>query len=210
LGGTPLNDAIIAMMDIVPKFKAETGVQKVNTIFLTDGASNRMNGVYDYRLNTDTGEHNKTINTLLGKIMVSDPKTLKTYELNGYNLTDGLLNVLKKRVPDMNLIGFFIAGSGRSGRVDKRVLYSLQHDLSMDAIMEQVRFINKNKFLAIDSKGYDEMYVLPAKGMEVSNEGLSDELVGASKAKLKSAFGKSMKGKVESRQLLNKFVKLVA
>ena len=54
------------------------------------------------------------------------------------------------------------------------------------------------------------MYVLPAKGMEVSNEGLSDDLVGASKAKLKTAFGKSMKGKVESRQLLNKFVKLVA
>ena len=76
--------------------------------------------------------------------------------------------------------------------------------------MEQVKFINKNKFLAIESKGYDEMYVLPAKGMEVSNEGLSDDLVGASKAKLKTAFGKSMKGKVESRQLLNKFVKLVA
>ena len=44
----------------------------------------------------------------------------------------------------------------------------------------------------------------------VENSGLSDDLVGASKAKLKSAFGKSMKGKIESRQLLNKFVKLVA
>ena len=125
-------------------------------------------------------------------------------------MTDGLLKVLKKRVPDMNLIGFFIAGSGKSGRVDKRVLSYLQRELSMDAIMEQVKFINKNKFLAIESKGYDEMYVLPSKGMEVSNEGLSDDLVGASKAKLKSAFGKSMRGKVESRQLLNKFVKLVA
>jgi hypothetical protein len=125
-------------------------------------------------------------------------------------MTDGLLDVLKKRVPDMNLIGFFIAGSGKSGRVDKRTLCYLQRELDMDAIMEQVKFINKNKFLAIESKGYDEMYVLPAKGMEVSNDGLSDDLVGASKAKLKTAFGKSMKGKVESRQLLNKFVKLVA
>jgi hypothetical protein len=210
LGGTPLNDAIVAMMEIVPKFKAETGVQKVNTIFLTDGASNRMNGVYDYWLDKNTGEHNKRVNTLRGSIMISDPKTLKSYEVNGYDITDGLLRVLKDRVPDMNLVGFFIAGSGRSGRVDKRALYSLQRDLSMDAIMEQVKFINKNKFLAIDSKGYDEMYVLPAKGMTVENDGLSDDLVGASKAKLKSAFGKSMKGKVDSRQLLNKFVKLVA
>jgi len=210
LGGTPLNDAILAMMDIVPKFKAETGVQKVNTIFLTDGASNNLDGVYDYRLNTATGEHSMIVERLRGKVMISDPKTLKNYEVDSFNMTDGLLKVLKKRVPDMNLIGFFIAGSGRSGRVDKRVLSYLQRELSMDAIMEQIKFINKNKFLAIDSKGYDEMYVLPAKGMEVSNEGLSDELVGASKAKLKSAFGKSMKGKVESRQLLNKFVKLVA
>ena len=210
LGGTPLNDAIIAMMEIVPKFKAETGVQKVNTIFLTDGASNNLGGVYDYRLDTDTGEHTPYISTVRGTMIISDPKTLKNYEVDGYDITDGLLRILKDRVDGMNLIGFFVAGSGRSGRVDKRALYSLQRDLGMDAIMEQVKFINKNKYLVIDSKGYDEMYVLPAKGMEVSNEGLSDDLVGASKAKLKSAFGKSMKGKVESRQLLNKFVKLVA
>ena len=210
LGGTPLNDAIIAMMEIVPKFKAETGVQKVNTIFLTDGASNNLGGVYDYRLDTDTGEHTPYISTVRGTMIISDPKTLKNYEVDGYDITDGLLRILKDRVDGMNLIGFFVAGSGRSGRVDKRALYSLQRNLGMDAIMEQVKFINKNKYLVIDSKGYDEMYVLPAKGMEVSNEGLSDDLVGASKAKLKSAFGKSMKGKVESRQLLNKFVKLVA
>jgi hypothetical protein len=210
LGGTPLNDAIIAMMEIVPKFKRDTGVQKVNTIFLTDGASNRLGGVYDYRLDTETGDHTEVVNGLRGRITISDPKTLKTYEIAGYDITDGLLRVLKDRVPDMNLIGFFIAGSGRSGRVDKRVLYSLQRDLDMNSIMEQVKFINKNKFLVIDSKGYDEMYVLPAKGMTVENEGLSDELVGASKAKLKTAFGKAMSGKIESRQLLNKFVKLVA
>jgi len=197
-------------MEIVPKFKRDTGVQKVNTIFLTDGASNNLDGVYDYRLDTDTGDHTAVIDRIRGTITISDPKTLKNYEVDGYDITDGLLRILKDRVDGMNLIGFFIAGSGRSGRVDKRTLGYLQRELSMDAIMEQVKFINKNKFLAIESKGYDEMYVLPSKGMEVSNEGLSDDLVGASKAKLKSAFGKSMKGKVESRQLLNKFVKLVA
>jgi hypothetical protein len=52
---------------------------------------------------------------------------------------------------------------------------------------------------------------LPANNtFESENDNLGDELIGASKAKLKSAFGKSMKGKVTSRQLLNKFVKLVA
>ena len=77
--------------------------------------------------------------------------------------------------------------------------------------MELVKKINKEKFLAVDSAGYDEYYILPGgNSLAVENEGLSDELVGASKAKLKTAFGKSMKGKIESRVLLNKFVKLVA
>ena len=91
LGGTPLNDAIIAMMEIVPKFKAETGVQKVNTIFLTDGASNNLEGVYDYWLDTETGEHKEIVNSLRGKVMISDPKTLKNYEVDAFNMTDGLL-----------------------------------------------------------------------------------------------------------------------
>ena len=212
LGGTPLNDAIIAMMEIVPKFKRDTGVQKVNTIFLTDGASHRLDGVYDYSLNRNTGEHEESEKYFRGNVIISDPKTLKTYEIgSSYDMTDGLLRVLKDRVPDMNLVGFFIAGSGKSGRVDKRTLCYLQRDLDMNAIMEQVKFINKNKYLVIDSKGYDEMYVLPGGvRMEVETGGLADDLVGASKAKLKTAFGKSMKSKVESRPLLNKFVKLVA
>ena len=212
LGGTPLNSAIISMMEIVPKFKRDTGVQKVNTIFLTDGASNSLSGVYDYHLDSATGEHSKSWLPFNGDIMITDPKTLKSYKIGNrrHNMTDGLLRILKDRVPDMNLIGFFIAGSGRSGRVDKRVLYSLEPTISMEKLLELVKFINKNKFLAITSKGYDEMYVLPSKGMMIENAGLSDDLVGASKAKLKSAFGKSMKSRVESRQLLNQFVKLVA
>ena len=71
--------------------------------------------------------------------------------------------------------------------------------------------IKKDKFLAITSKGYDEYYILPGgEQLTPENETLDDELVGASKAKLKSAFGKSMKGKLSSRQLLNKFVAMVA
>ena len=67
-------------------------------------------------------------------------------------------------------------------------------------------FIQRSNYL-----GYDEYYVLPGgNAMEITDDGLSDELIGASKAKLETAFGKSMKGKISSRPLLNKFIKLVA
>ena len=39
---------------------------------------------------------------------------------------------------------------------------------------------------------------------------MSDDLVGASKSKLKSAFAKSTGSKVASRPLLNKFISMVA
>ena len=217
LGGTPLNDAIIAMMELLPKFKADTGVQKVNTIFLTDGASNRLNGIYDYRLDTDTGEHTEIVNSISWrygragreKLILSDRVMNKTYEIK--DTTNDLLVVLKNRVSEMNVVGFFIAGSGRSGRVDKRTLYWLLPEEGRVKIMEKIKFINKNKYLALDQLGYDEYYILPGgDALAVENEGLSDDLVGAGKAKLKSAFTKMSKGKLASRQLLNKFVSMVA
>ena len=224
LGGTPLNEAIIAMMDIVPKFKSDTGVQKVNTVFLTDGAANNSLSIYDYRLETredheDFGNHIETTKDIGGwrstaTTIITDPVTNKSVELEGRNMTSELLKLLKARVYDMNIVGFFIAGSGRSGRVDKNVIRSvckIDSYVDTDELMALVKKINKEKFLAVKSAGYDEYYILPGgNSLEVDNDGLGDELIGASKAKLKSAFGKSMKSKIDSRALLNKFVKLVA
>ena len=213
LGGTPLNDAIIAMMELVPKFKKETGVQKVNTIFLTDGASHGLPGVYDYKFNKEENTHTEVITRLRNyhksKIILTDPVMNKTYEIK--NITNDLLRILKNRVPEMNVVGFFIAGTGRGGKVNKRTLYYLLPKDSQWMIMEKIKFLNKNNYLALDQLGYDEYYVLPGgNALKVENETLDDELIGASKAKLKSAFGKMSKGKVSSRQLLNKFVKMVA
>jgi hypothetical protein len=221
LGGTPLNEAIIAMMDLVPKFKNDSGVQKVNTIFLTDGASNRLDGVFDYSFNSSTNEHTETIKRLghsnyraarfaPSKIIVTDPVVNKTYEIT--EMTNDLLRMLKNRVTGMNVVGFFIAGSSKSGRVDKRTLYYLLDNVeSRQEIMKKIKFLNKNKYLALTQMGYDEYYVLPGgSALKTENETLDDELIGAGKAKLKTAFGKMSKGKLASRQLLNKFVEMVA
>jgi hypothetical protein len=219
LGGTPLNEAIIATMDIVPKFKNDTGVQKVNTIFLTDGASHRLTGVFDYSFDSRINEHHETIKSVANprryrepssKVIITDPVVNKTYEVT--DMTSDLLRMLKGRVPGMNVVGFFIAGSGKSGRVDKNTLYYLlDGTVSRQEIMEKVKFLNKNKYLSLTQLGYDEYYVLPGgDSLKTENETLDDELIGAGKAKLKTAFGKMSKGKLASRQLLNKFVGMVA
>ena len=201
-------------MDFLPKYKKAAGVQKINTIFLTDGASNSLPGVKDNNAHGDFYQGFSRENLLI------DPITNKRYEFGGYHddATDTLLKALKGRVPGMNVVGFFLAGSGRKGAVARSTWryilrnpnsFSTHVDFNLvDRVMAEMR---KNKVVVLESKGYDQYYILPGgAALTVENDGLDDKLVGASKGKLKTAFAKSNKGRIQSRVLLNKFVGMVA
>ena len=214
LGGTPLNDAIIVLMDFLPKYKKDSGVQKINTIFLTDGASNPLSGV------KDNNDGNDFYQSFHGQNLLIDPVTNKRHEFNGnrISVTNTLLKALKGRVPGMNVVGFFLAGSGRKGSVSRRTWHYILRDtnsfsthVDFDSVDRAMAEMRKNKVVVLESNGYDQYYILPGgEGLAVENDGLDDNLAGASKAKLKTAFAKSNKGRIQSRVLLNKFVALVA
>ena len=107
------------------------------------------------------------------------------------DLTDTLLKALKNRVSEMNVIGFFIAGSGRRGRVDKKTIQYILKTGDYDTVKLAMTKLRKDKVLVVEQKGYDEYYILPGgNDLVVENETLSDKLVGAGKGKLKTAFGK--------------------
>ncbi|HAI39808.1 MAG TPA: hypothetical protein DCM40_17775, partial [Maribacter sp.] len=44
LDATPLDHTILASLDLIDTYKKQTKVQKMNLIFLTDGASHSING----------------------------------------------------------------------------------------------------------------------------------------------------------------------
>ena len=206
LGGTPLNDAIVVLMDFLPKYKKASGVQKINTIFLTDGASQNLPGV------KDTNNHGDFVQGFEKENLLIDPVTNKRYEFDGYgfDITDTLLKALKGRVPGMNVVGFFLAGQGRKGNVARNTWFYILRggNLTTERAMALMR---KDKVVMLDSKGYDQYFILPGgEALAVENDGLADDLAGATKAKLKTAFAKSNKGRIQSRVLLNKFVALVA
>ena len=223
LGGTPLNEAIIAMMKIVPKFKSDNNLQKVHSVFLTDGAGSSMSTKTEWLLDThknspNYGEHYLGHSSLRGKIVITDPVTNKTItdatDRYSWDVTSILLELLKNRVPDMNVVGFFVAGSGKAGKVKADTLryavdgwnYKSSWD---DEIRNALKELKKNNVFVAKSRGYDEYYILPGS-MKTEEFELSDDLVGASKAKLKSAFSKSAGSRISSRPLLNKFVSMVA
>ena len=43
LSGTPLNESLVALHGIIPKFQRENKLQKVQCIILTDGEANQLN-----------------------------------------------------------------------------------------------------------------------------------------------------------------------
>jgi len=142
-----------------------------------------------------------------------DPVTNKRYEFDGYgpNVTTMLLKALKGRVQGMNVVGFFLAGQGSKGAISRNTWWYILQGSSFTADRARAE-MRKNKVVVLnESNGYDQYYILPGGGgLVVDNDGLDDKLIGASKGKLKTAFAKSNKGRIQSRVLLNKFVGMVA
>ena len=228
LSGTPLNEAIITAMDIVPQFKRDTGVQKVNTIFLTDGYGHEMRSKIDVDENSDKlvskrFYSNQYFHKVEDKMLViTDPVTRKTFvpklENNGrYEYlardyqTKLLFQMLKNRMVGMNIVGFFVAGQGSKGNVSQDVLTDKMGIDRYDTrkFKEYRKILNRDNVLVSKSQGYDEFYILPGPQKFEMNTELEIE-VGANKAALKRAFGKMSNGKIVNRPLLNKFVKMVA
>ena len=219
LYGTPLDTAILVAIDVLPKFKSETGVQKVNTIFLTDGESQAIDWYIDIPTDEyDDREYRHNRLERRNDMIVTDPVTGKKLRhksfRNYYNYDDYsqkrtafFLSLLKQRVPDMNVVGFFIAGSGRNGKVAKR---TLQEKFGYDCDLQKIRKeLKKNNVAVCKSAGYDEYYILPSMDIDLENKGIEVE-VGASKSALKSAFKKNATSKTLNRPLLNKFIGMVA
>ena len=223
LYGTPLDKTIVAAMDVLPKFKSESGVQKVNTIFLTDGDSASLDRYVDVsKYDDDDCDYRECGINRRNDMVVTDPVTgnkLKKsfYRDRGFHYADYFadaqrttafyLSLLKQRVPDMNVVGFFISGSGRNGTVPKR---TLQQKFGYDCDLKKIRKeLRKNNVAVCKSAGYDEYYILPNMDIDLENKGIEVE-VGASKSALKSAFKKNATSKTLNRPLLNKFIGMVA
>jgi hypothetical protein len=216
LGGTPFNHSIVVAMNLIPKYKKQIGVQKMNTVFLTDGASAPISNKFTVK--DEVGETRSSINGMATMSVITDPITnttiipdesKKRYYYGSETQTATLLKLLKKRVPDMNILGFFVAGSGAKGLVKKDIIMQ-ETNCSWEEATQYFKEINKNKVLVTKKDGYDEYYLLPGGAkLDVENGDLDIE-AGASKANLKRAFGKVSRGKMTSRVLLNKFIEKVA
>jgi flagellar biosynthesis GTPase FlhF len=210
LSGTPLNEAIIAAVEIVPHFQKKNKLQVVNTVFLTDGEGSFLS----YRFNK-TGADDITFNRnsykrVLGMI-VRDPVTKfeeKFYErrLTKNSQTSALIKLLKKRT-NSHVIGFFVTDH-RSFRAQMYNFYpEVKSQFERDKILENFK---KNNYSIVNGLGFDDYYVLRSKGLDTEDE---EELVvkeNATTRSLVSAFSKYAGGRINNRVILNRFIGLIS
>jgi hypothetical protein len=67
----------------------------------------------------------------------------------------------------------------------------------------------KDKVLEVPKEGYNSYYVVNAKDMNIENTDLSTLNSGNTTSEIKRIFTKSMKNRLYSRVLLNKFIEQI-
>ena len=185
LSSTPLDESLIAMDSIIKKFKNDYHTDKVALVTLTDGSANSM--------------HTKNGGEVRLKLNNKYVKCEYNWRGEGKDITYRLLKYLKKKY-DLDTIGFFLAGKYR----DLRYLFVVPY--KKEALANST--FNKQKFIADYNTGYD-VYFYVKSDTKVINT-VYDDQVTANKGQLKRMFMSGMKKRLNSRVLLNNFIKMVA
>ncbi|NBP01217.1 MAG: hypothetical protein EBU90_13970 [Proteobacteria bacterium] len=191
---TPINETIIAAMDIVPKFQKENKLQVVNTVFLTDGEGHPLRYVHGFGGVGTTSNHYMNLR---------DPKTKEIARVESGSFqafTSSMLKLLKKRT-NSNVVGFFLV-SPRDFRDSTKEFFPLSID--MDQIKDKFM---KEKSVVCTTSGYDEFYIMRAE-LDVDEDEL--EVKSTTTRGLVNAFTKYNTNKIVNRVILNKFIGMIA
>ena len=120
-----------------------------------------------------------------------------------------LLDIIRQR-HGVSTIGFYVTKKMRSWEIGKFVRDSknwYERDIKAEKIKSS---LSKERYASVDCMGYDKYFLLNGKKMNIENtnlNGIKDDMKVGGIAKV---FKKSMKGRIVSRTLLNKFIQEVA
>jgi hypothetical protein len=167
LSGTPLDESLMCLHQIIPQFKKDNKVEKVQCVVLTDGEA------YTPSYHNEVQRH-----------WEDEPYMGRAAIWSGTFLRDRKLG---------NEKGSFIRR------------YHGWTDEEYNKIMKGWK---KNRSVSIKSSAYDTYFGLSTTALASDDEFEVKE--DATKAEIKRAFGKSLKGKKMNKKILSEFIELVA
>ena len=203
LSGTPLNEALISLHQILPKFQKENKLQKVQCIVLTDGEASQIPYHVEVQRHWESQPYIGVRGINPEKTFLRDRKLGTTYKIEyGYHhFTDMLLKNLKDKFSTTNFIGIRVI-EGRNASRFMQLYYDSKENEKMQSDWKKL------KSFTIKNSGYDAYFGLSASAL--SQDAEFDVAEDASKAQIKSAFAKSLKTKKLNKKVLGEFISLVA
>jgi len=205
LSGTPLNEALISLHQILPKFQKENKLQKVQCIVLTDGEANQLTYHREVKRGWESEPYLGSGYVNPYTTFLRDRKLGSTYKIDyGYHaFTDTLLKNLKDKFSSTNFIGIRVLESRSAIRFIQ--LYHPQSDKEWDKIQSDWK---KLRSFTITNSGYDAYFGMSATALAQDTE--FEVAEDATKSQIKSAFVKSLKTKKLNKKVLGEFISLVA
>ena len=200
LGGTPLDEALIAMPHLIEKFTKKYNIQKTNFVLLTDGAGSRLyTKRHEKEMEIDSYNRAGYAINIMGNLVKTNRNT---------KLTKALLNNLKKHYCS-SITGYFLANARHDFNY---ALTNANSKISWDDTNLARRKFMKEKYFALDNVlGYDRYFILrnDRKSLDTTTEDF-EVRDNAKKGEIARAFKKFAGSKKANRTLAVKFAETVA
>jgi hypothetical protein len=203
LSGTPLNEAFISLHQILPQFKKQHKVQKVQCVVLTDGEAGGMKYHKEVQRRWEDGPF-LGVGSVQANAFLRNRKTGNTYSFDceWWEMSDIFLKNLRDTFADVSFIGIRVLESRDAGSFIRRYC-------GWGPKFEKIQKVwKKERAFALHDAGYHTYFGMSAAALSNNSEFDVDE--GASKAKIKSAFVKSLKNKKMNKKVLGEFIELIA
>jgi uncharacterized protein YlaN (UPF0358 family) len=232
MGGTPLNEALVALRDLIRQFKGQHRLDIVNAVVVHDGDSDGNSRAFAENSNTkgNEGDHSYSYNTIhfhpeINRLTLVDTK--EKIQIDVPKESRGLTIALMKWIQmtaDCGVFGFYITGATAStARGGIMNLFQNEQGIKLEHVRKHntneagmlidklCREVIEKKFLESWTSGYTRFYFIPGS-VELKTENLQmvENGKGWTPSRLLTAFKRVNRRKQVSRVLVNKFIELIA
>ena len=199
------------MKQIIPQFKSQNNVEKVQCVVLTDGEAPPLKYHKEFMGRfQNCPEPYLGVNSLSHDSFIRDRKTGHTYSMaqdwsdnSRFSHTGVMLNLLRHRMPSVNFVGIrVLAPRDANHFIRQHTGYNMNE---FDRVLRQWK---RDKSFSLSESGYHKYFGLSSSAMNQDTEFEVKE--DATKTQIKSAFVKSLRTKKMNKKVLGEFIELIA
>lgn len=203
---TPLDEALIILDEILPKFKVSARVDKVSLVTITDGGATGTSYISN-GAEYSGDRHSKS------KLYFVDEVNNRKHALNKFISTDVITQMLKDRHHYLTIVGYFVVQDLDNRGVDSFVrTYSrcvAKPDEEWMITRKRLMLMRKDNVITVAIPGYDIFNVFAGNtiGSDFNIVGLTSKSTIAATAK---AFAQGMSNGIKNKVVLSTLVETIA